>query len=57
MAEHDSLWLACGARRVDQDAALVGSLAADDVIHFFLRNIQTQLHELLPLSQEQQHTS
>lgn len=51
MTEHDSLWLAGGARGVDQDAALVGSLAADDVVHFCLRNIQTLLHELLPLSQ------
>lgn len=51
MTEHDSLRLARGARGVDQDAALVGSLAAADVIQSFLRNIETLLHELLPLSQ------
>lgn len=50
MAEHDPLRFACGPRGVDQDAALVGSLAVDDVIHSFLRNIQTLFHELLPLS-------
>lgn len=54
MTEHDSLRLACGTRGVDQDAALVGSLAADDAIHFLLRNIQTQLHELLPLPPQKQ---
>lgn len=32
-------------------SALVGSLAAAYVTYLFLRNIQTQLHELLPLSQ------
>lgn len=50
MTKHDSLRLARGARGVDQNAALIGSLAADDVIYFCLRNIQTQLHELPPLS-------
>lgn len=49
MTEHDSLRLSGGARCVDQDAALVGSLAADNVIQLFLGNIQAELHELIPL--------
>lgn len=49
MTEHDSFRLACGARSVDQDTALVSSLTADNVIQLFFRNIQTQLYELLPL--------
>lgn len=39
MTEHNSLGLARGARCVDQDAALVGSLAVNDVIQLILRNI------------------
>lgn len=32
VTEHNPFWLPCGTGSVDQDTALIGSLATDDVI-------------------------
>lgn len=49
MTEHDSLRLARGSGRVDQRAALIGFLGADDVIELCIGLVAAQLHELGPL--------
>lgn len=49
VTEHDSLRLACGSGCVDQCAALIGFLGADDIIQLSIWLIAAQLHKLCPL--------
>lgn len=49
VAKHDSLWLARGSGCVDQCAALIGFLGADDFIELSVRLVAAQLHKLSPL--------
>lgn len=49
VTKHDSLRLARGSGSVDQCAALIGFLGADDIIELSVRLVAAQLHELRPL--------
>lgn len=49
VTKHYSLWLACGSGCVDQCAALIGFLGADDIIELSVRLVAAQLHKLRPL--------
>lgn len=49
MTEHDSFGLACGARGVDESAALVWLLAGDDSVEWPIGLIESKRHEFIPL--------